>query len=214
MRSSELTLGRTFAVAFDHGEDFFTALTTFCQENGVRQGYVPAFIAGFSDVQIVGTCERLDDPNAPVWTKVHLTNAEAFGGGTLAYDAANDRVAPHIHVAVGLKEHSATGHTSHLLGATVQFLTEMLVIEVTAPAMRRVPSQTSTTCPSCSSVRAPVPDGRWSDGGRVAGVSLLEATGQTSCSMRSKMSASLCTQVQTVDAPSTPHRRRTHALDK
>ena len=139
MRSRALTLGRTFAVVFDHGEDFFTALATFCQENGVRQGYVPAFIAGFSDVQIVGTCEKVDDPNAPVWTKVHLTNVEAFGGGTLAYDEANDRVAPHIHVSVGLKEHSATGHTSHLLAATVQFLTEMLVIEVTAPDMRRVP---------------------------------------------------------------------------
>jgi predicted DNA-binding protein with PD1-like motif len=139
MRSSELTLGRSFAVAFDHGEDFFTALANFCQENEVRQGYIPVFIAGFSDVHIVGTCEKLDDPSAPVWTKVHLSNVEAFGGGTLAYDDTNDRVAPHIHVAVGLKEHSATGHTSHLLGATVQFLTEMLVIEVTAPGMRRVP---------------------------------------------------------------------------
>jgi predicted DNA-binding protein with PD1-like motif len=63
---------------------------------------------------------------------------EALGGGTLAYDPIEDRVAPHIHVAVGLKEHSATGHTSHLLGATVQFLTEMLVIEVAPPQMHRV----------------------------------------------------------------------------
>lgn len=138
MRSHELTLGRSFAVAFDHGDDFFTALTEFCKQHGVRQGYIPSFIAGFSQVQIVGTCDKLDDPNAPVWTKVHLTNVEAFGGGTLAYDPVNDQVAPHIHVAVGLKEHSATGHTSHLLGATVQFLTEMLVIEVAAPQMHRV----------------------------------------------------------------------------
>jgi predicted DNA-binding protein with PD1-like motif len=138
MRSQELTLGRSFAVAFDHGDDFFTALADFCRDNGVHQGYIPGFIAGFSDVQIVGTCDKLDDPNAPVWTKVHLTNVEAFGGGTLAYDLVDDRVAPHIHVTVGLKEHSATSHTSHLLGATVQFLTEMLVIEVVAPQMHRV----------------------------------------------------------------------------
>lgn len=134
MHSHELTLGRSFAVVFDHGDDFFTALTDFCQQNGVRQGY----IAGFSEVQIVGTCDKLDDPNAPVWSRVHLTNVEALGGGTLAYDPVNDTVAPHIHVTVGLKEHAATGHTSHLLGATVQFLTEMLVIEVAAPDMRRV----------------------------------------------------------------------------
>ena len=117
MRSHELTLGRSFAVAFDHGDDFFTALSDFCRDNGVRQGYIPGFIAGFSEVQIVGTCDKLDDPNAPVWTKVHLTNVEAFGGGTLAYDPTNNSVAPHIHVAVGLKENSAVGHTSHLLGA-------------------------------------------------------------------------------------------------
>jgi predicted DNA-binding protein with PD1-like motif len=138
VRSHELTLGRSFAVAFDHGDDFFTALDDFCRDNGVRQGYLPGFIAGFSEVQIVGTCDKLEDPNAPVWTKVHLTNVEAFGGGTLAYDPVEDRVAPHIHVAVGLKEHSATGHTSHLLGATVQFLTEMLIIEVASPQMHPV----------------------------------------------------------------------------
>ncbi|UJW28771.1 DUF296 domain-containing protein [Saccharothrix sp. AJ9571] len=138
MRSHELTLGRSFAVTFDHGDDFFTALSGFCRDNGVRQGYIPGFIAGFSEVQIVGTCDKLDDPNAPVWTKVHLTNVEAFGGGTLAYDPTNNSVAPHIHVAVGLKENSAVGHTSHLLDAQVQFLTEMLVIEVAAPQMHRV----------------------------------------------------------------------------
>ncbi len=138
MRSHELTLGRSYSVAFAHGDDFVTALSDFCHQNGVRQGYIPSFIAGFSDVQIVGTCDKLDDPNAPVWTKVYLTNVEALGGGTLAYDPVNNTVAPHIHVTVGLKEHSATGHTSHLLGATVQFLTEMLVIEVAAPHMHRV----------------------------------------------------------------------------
>lgn len=105
----------------------------------MRQGYIPAFIAGFREVRIVGTCEKLDNPNAPVWAAVHLSNVEALGAGTLAYDQANDRVAPHIHVSVGVKEHSATGHTSHLLAATVQFLTEMLIIEVTAPDMQRIP---------------------------------------------------------------------------
>jgi len=104
----------------------------------VRQGYIPGFIAGFREVELVGTCDRLDNPAAPVWSRVHLTNIEVIGCGTLAYDPHEDRVAPHIHVSVGLKEHSATAHTSHLLGATVQFLTELLVIETTAPQMHRV----------------------------------------------------------------------------
>lgn len=134
---SELTLGRSFGLHFDHGDDFFTALAEFCHENGVCQGYIPSFIAGFSEVHIVGTCDKLDDPQAPVWSKVHLTNVEAFGGGTLAYDEANNQVAPHIHVSVGLKALSATSHTSHLLAAKVRFLTDMLVIEVTSPGMHR-----------------------------------------------------------------------------
>jgi predicted DNA-binding protein with PD1-like motif len=142
MHSRELTLGRSFGVTFGHGEDFFPALAAFCKDNNVRQGYIPAFIAGFSAVDIVGTCEKLDDPAAPVWTKVHLANVEALGAGTLAYDQTTGEVLPHIHVSVGLKEHSATGHTSHLLNAQIQFLTEMLVIEVASPAMyrRRNPS--------------------------------------------------------------------------
>jgi predicted DNA-binding protein with PD1-like motif len=46
-------------------------------------------------------------------------------------------VLPHLHASVGLKEHSARAHTSHLLGATVQFVTELLVVEITAPQMLR-----------------------------------------------------------------------------
>ncbi len=137
VRSHELSLGRTFGVAFDHGEDFFTALGEFCRANGIRQGYIPMFIAGFAEVEVVGTCSKLDDPQAPVWSSVHLTNVEALGGGTIAYDEVEGMIMPHIHATVGLKEHSATGHTSHLLSAKIQFLTEMLVIEVNAPEMRR-----------------------------------------------------------------------------
>ncbi|MBA2472483.1 MAG: hypothetical protein H0V41_09685 [Pseudonocardiales bacterium] len=103
MRASELTIGRTFGVNFDHGENFYTALADFCRTHNVRQGYIPMFIAGMRDVDLVGSCQKLDDPNAPVWTKVHLETAEAFGGGTLAYDPATDTVLPHIHVSVGLK---------------------------------------------------------------------------------------------------------------
>jgi predicted DNA-binding protein with PD1-like motif len=80
----------------------------------------------------------LPDPQAPVWTSVHLRNAEAFGAGTLARDPDTGALLPHIHASLGLKEHSATAHTSHLLAATVQFLVELVVVEVTAPKLLRV----------------------------------------------------------------------------
>jgi predicted DNA-binding protein with PD1-like motif len=136
MQAHELTMGRTFGVRFDHGEDFFDTLSTFCRENEIQQGYIPMFLAGFAEAEIVGTCEKLENPEAPVWSKVHLTNVEAMGCGTLAQDG-NGGISPHIHTSLGLKERSATAHTSHLLSARVQFLTEMLLVEVATPAVTR-----------------------------------------------------------------------------
>lgn len=66
---------------------------------------------------------------------MHLTNAEAIGGGTIAYHETEDRILPHIHVSVGLKEHSATAHQP--------------------PAVREDP----VFSPKCSSSRSPDP--RW-----------------------------------------------------
>ncbi|MFI0998298.1 hypothetical protein ACIP10_06300 [Streptomyces galbus] len=75
--------------------------------------------------------------DAPVWAKTYVTNAEAFGAGTLAHDPATGRILPHIHVSAGLKAQSADGRTSHLLSAKVQFLSELLIVEVTSPTMTR-----------------------------------------------------------------------------
>jgi predicted DNA-binding protein with PD1-like motif len=137
MRSQELTLGRTFGVVFDHGEDFMTALAEFCRDNGVRQGYVPGFLGAFSSADLVATCEAPGDPMAPVWTRTQVEYVEAIGCATLAWDPAGERVVPHVHLATGVKRYGAAGYTSHLLGATVQFINELLVFEVVAPAMRR-----------------------------------------------------------------------------
>lgn len=132
-----LTTGRTLGIKFNHGEDFFTGLREVCRANGVKHGYVPMFIAGFSEVDVVGACDKIENLDAPVWSKVHLTAVEAVGAGTIAYDPESDQIVPHIHVSAGLKERSATGHTSHLLNGTVQFLVEMVIVEVTAPQMTR-----------------------------------------------------------------------------
>ncbi|MFE5753814.1 hypothetical protein ACFQ7I_08945 [Streptomyces massasporeus] len=54
-----------------------------------------------------------------------------------AHDPATGGILPHIHVSVGLKAQSADGRTSHLLSAKVQFLSELLIVEVTSPTMTR-----------------------------------------------------------------------------
>ncbi len=138
MKSAELKIGRTFSIAFEHGEEFYATLDEFCKNNEVKQGYIPTFIAGFSEVELVGTCEKLDDENAPVWSKVYLKSVEVIGGGTIAWDEDNDKILPHIHVSVGVKPNSANGYTSHLLNAKVQFLVEMIIVEVLEPKFRRI----------------------------------------------------------------------------
>lgn len=137
MRASELSLGRTFGVTFEHGEDFFEALAAFCEDNQVRQGYIPMFIGAFSEAEIVGTCNGLAHPEEPLWDRTRVTHVEALGGGTLAFDPAKGLVLPHIHLAAGLKGDGAAGRTSHLLSARVQFLSELLIAEVAAPSMTR-----------------------------------------------------------------------------
>ncbi|HUZ25149.1 MAG TPA: DUF296 domain-containing protein [Streptosporangiaceae bacterium] len=137
VHASELTTGRTFGLRLDPGESFFPALEEFCHGQGIRHGYIPMFLAAFADADIVGACDKLEDPAAPVWSKVHLTNAEALGCGTIATDQDTGQLLPHVHTTLGLKERSATGYTSHLLAARIQFLAELILVEVTAPAMTR-----------------------------------------------------------------------------
>ena len=137
MRASELTPGRTFGVAFEHGEDFFEALAAFCKDNQVSQGYIPMFIGAFSEAEIVGTCDGLTHPEQPLWDRTRIEHVEALGGGTLAHDPATGLVLPHIHLAAGLKGAGADGRTSHLLSARVQFLSELLIVEIAAPTMTR-----------------------------------------------------------------------------
>lgn len=138
MKSKELSTGRTFGVTFDHQSNFFEELSLFCKKNQVRQGYIPMFIAGFSEVELVGSCDKINNPNAPVWDKVSLENVEACGCGTIAYNSQENTISPHIHVSIGIKGYSASAHTSHLLSAKVLFLVEMIIVEVLQPDMKRI----------------------------------------------------------------------------
>ncbi|MFE6977165.1 PPC domain-containing DNA-binding protein [Streptomyces sp. NPDC057682] len=137
MRATELTLGRTFALAFDDGDDFVKELTGFCAEHQIRQAIIPMFLGGFRQVGLVGADGPLQDPEAPVWEETVLETVEAVGAGTLAWSPDTDSLAPHLHVAVGRKDLNAAGSVSHLLWAKVQFIQEMMLQEVVAPTMLR-----------------------------------------------------------------------------
>ncbi|MFF4934542.1 PPC domain-containing DNA-binding protein [Streptomyces griseofuscus] len=130
MRFAQVRTGRQFVLALDHGEDFLGGLTRFCADQGIRAGYIPTFVGGLRAARLVGTCEPLADPEAPLREEITVETLEALGGGTLAWDPEKDCLTPHIHVAAGLKAKSAEGRVSHLLGATVQFICEIPIVEV------------------------------------------------------------------------------------
>ena len=136
-RAAEATVGRTFGVAFEEGDDFITELTGLCAREGIRQGYIPVFLGAFHHAKVVGTCQTYD-PRAPMLSEhVDLDAVEAIGAGTLAWDEANQTVTPHIHLSVGRRLHGAVGHTSHLFDAEVQFIIEMVIVEVASPEWSR-----------------------------------------------------------------------------
>jgi len=86
MHSRQLTTGRTFGIRFDPGESFFFPAGRILRRPWHPLRYIPMFLAAFAEAEIVGTCDKLDDPAAPVWTRVQLTNAKALGCGTIAYN--------------------------------------------------------------------------------------------------------------------------------
>jgi predicted DNA-binding protein with PD1-like motif len=141
LRATEITTGRRFMVAIDHGEDFFAALEKFCTEHDFRAGHIPTFLGGFSSIRLVGCSGPMDHPEQPLWEEVVVDQPlEVFGHGTLAWNEEDDCIAPHIHVSAGIKEASADGRTSHLLGGTVQFIGELVIEEITSPRITRRPA--------------------------------------------------------------------------
>ncbi|MEU5159662.1 DUF296 domain-containing protein [Streptomyces sp. NPDC020875] len=130
MRAAQFTTGRRFVLVMDHGEDFLPALEKFCAEHEVTSGHIPTLIGGLSHARLVGTCGPLERPEQPLWDAVEVEYLEAVGGGTLALDPATGRLAPHIHLSTGLKGNAAHARTSHLLGATVQFVAELVIEEI------------------------------------------------------------------------------------
>lgn len=140
MVSAELNFGRVFGLTIENDEDFMEALASFCKENHIKQAYIPSIVGGFSEARIIGTCDKLDDPNQPSFGHVYLECLESLGSGSIAYDEKKGIITPHIHVSVGIRSHSSVAHTGHLLSGKVLFLAEVMIIEIIEPTMRRVAS--------------------------------------------------------------------------
>lgn len=138
MISSELKQGRTFMARFEHGKDFMAELEEFCSKNDVKQGYVPFFSGDFSEIFIVGSCGKSEDPSGPMLeSKAYFENVETFGCGSIARDPDTGQLRPHFHISIGSRLSAASASTSHFISGTVQFLIEMVIVEVLSPNLVR-----------------------------------------------------------------------------
>jgi predicted DNA-binding protein with PD1-like motif len=68
-----------------------------------------------------------------------VTYTEGIGSGTILWDAETGTPTPHLHLAVGVKNAAAAGFAGHVLSAETHYTVEVLVEEVVAPALLRVP---------------------------------------------------------------------------
>lgn len=77
-----------------------------------------------------------DHTEARFWS-VHEVSGRASWAATPSPSPfrATGGILPHIHVSARLKAQSADGRTSHLLSVKVQFLSVLLIVEVTSPTM-------------------------------------------------------------------------------
>ncbi|HSN59075.1 MAG TPA: DUF296 domain-containing protein [Clostridiaceae bacterium] len=123
---------------FEHGKDFLAELEEFCSTNDVKQGYVPFFSGDFSEIFIVGSCAKSENPSGPMLeSKAYFENVETFGCGTIARDPITGQLLPHFHISVGSRLNAASASTSHFISGTVQFLIELIIVEVLSPNLVR-----------------------------------------------------------------------------
>lgn len=139
MQSTEVTTGRRVAIVLEPGDDVLGCLAQACADHGIRQGFVPVFSGAFRTARFIAADVPVPDQEPPLPHEVTVTYTEGIGSGTILWDEAAQAAVPHLHLAVGVKNAAAAGFAGHLLGAEAHYTVEVLVEEVVAPALLRVP---------------------------------------------------------------------------
>jgi len=139
VRSTEVTTGRRVAVVLEPGDEVLTSLTAACRAHGIRQGFVPVFSGAFRTARFIAADVPVDDQEPPLPQQVTVTYTEGIGSGTILWDAETGTPTPHLHLAVGVKNAAAAGFAGHVLSAETHYTVEVLIEEVVAPALLRVP---------------------------------------------------------------------------
>ncbi len=135
MFAAELSVGRRFLVVLQPGDDVLGGIRDFCAENGVEQAYLTTFLGAYTEAELIGTADPITDEDAPLPESVVVRNSEGIGSGTVV--TVDGVCTPHIHVAIGEKGDSAAAYAGHLLSGTVQYVTEIIAVEILGPRLTR-----------------------------------------------------------------------------
>ncbi len=132
MKYTEGTIGRVFALTFEHGDLFIERLVEFVREKNVRNAYI--FMLGAMETgRIVTGPKDLTLPAAPVWSEFS-DGRELLGAGSVMW--AEGAPKPHIHIAAGRGGETLLGCLRE--GGKVHIVVEAVLFEVDFGGLEKV----------------------------------------------------------------------------
>ncbi|MFT4307609.1 MAG: DNA-binding protein [Microbacterium sp.] len=132
MREAELGVGRRWVLVLEPGEELIGALTAWCGRVGLAQGLVQ-FFGAFRTMSLIASRDEVADPERPLPATVETRYLEGVGLGSIA--ASETGTVVHLHASAGVKDQAAAAYAGHVTAAEVHYTTEVVVQEVTGPAM-------------------------------------------------------------------------------
>lgn len=118
------TMGRVFAVRFDHHDDFLAELRSLIVKENIRSGWFHV-LGGVQLTAVVTGPKEPVMPPEPVWREMQGAH-EVLGFGTIFWDQEEPKV--HLHAALGHHGDTVTGCVRK--GTTTYLILEALIVEI------------------------------------------------------------------------------------
>lgn len=119
------TVGRTFVVRFDHGDDFHGELLTLIKKENIRNGWFHC-IGGLLEADVVIGPKEPTMPPEPIWQEVRSPR-ELLGTGSILWDEHDE---PKIHLHTSLGDHGTAMTVCTRKGTKVYLIVELYIVEI------------------------------------------------------------------------------------
>jgi len=139
VKSAELTPGRRIGLVLHSGDDVLESIAAACVTHGIKQAFIPVFLGAFRTARFIASHSPILDQEIPLNRSTDVAYVEGIGSGSVTWNEATGRHHVHVHVSVGVKDQAAAAYAGHLLSATTHYVAEIVIDEVLAPRMIRMP---------------------------------------------------------------------------